>query len=47
MSEFDKVIENMDSETYMKLFDFCTNYEFEPDEETKAMSDDELLDALK
>ena len=46
MSEFDKVIENMDSETYIKLFDFGTDSEFKPDEKIEAMSDDELLEAL-
>jgi|TARA_Y100000310_G_scaffold289631_1_gene316170 hypothetical protein len=46
MSEFQKVIENMDSEAFIKLFDFGTDSEFKPDQEVENMSDEDLLKEL-
>ena len=41
-----KAVENMDSETFIKLFDFATDSEFKPDKKTESMSDAEILKAL-
>lgn len=46
MRKFNKAIENIDSETFIKLFDFATDSEFKPDKETESMTDAEILKAL-
>lgn len=43
---FKQGYENIDSKTFIKLFDFATDSEFKPDKETESMTDAEILKAL-
>ncbi len=46
MTEFEKLVDSMPSEQYMKLFDFGTGDKYKPDEKTEKLTDEQILKEL-